>query len=296
MPEQSDGVVRDDRRSPFCYQTHDALAVLRATFTGNRRATALAIYLCLTEAANRTGGAVAREGFAAARKEIAEAAGVSADTLDRYVAEMETAGILRRERRRLEGVNLPNVWVLVEPGPVPPLAAPVRPGGSRTDAAQGLKEEPKSKEGETSSPSSPPALERIEGRYLGMDALSEECNIREADPRYKKEVVVAMTSHRGGPNIRDLYWQECLRYVEENPDLADRLAEVAADPDQFERALARAIRAKAAKYREVMAGAFLTPAALRKWWVSVEEMRPSSGGLTPEEIERFGAEMLRAAP
>jgi hypothetical protein len=305
MTETADGAVRDERRTPFCYQTHDALDVLRATFDGNRRATALAIYLCLTEAANRSGGAAARDGFTAARKEVADAAGVSADTLDRYVAEMEAAGILRRDRRRVEGVNLPNVWVLVEPGQVPPVAAPVRPGGSRAGAAQGLKKElPKSEEGETSSPfvaPGPPPLVKVDGRNLGMDALAEECGIIDGDPRYG-EVVAAINGKRGptaAPGIRVLFWGECQRYAQTRvmaePDLAAeiaaRIARLHEAPEQFERALERAVHSKAARYRETLAGAILTPGALQKWWVSLEQMRPARGGLTPEEIERLGSEL-----
>jgi hypothetical protein len=299
MPDQPDGAVRDERRAPFCYQTHAALDALRSTFTGNRLATALAIYVCLTEAANRAGGSSARDGFTATRKDVADAAGVSPDTLDRYVAEMETAGLLRRDRRRVEGVNLPNVWVLLEPGLVPPVAAPVRPGGGRAGAAQGLKKDNLKKE-ETSSPPAdrPPALVKIDGRNLGYDALADECGLIEGDPR-TGEIVAALNGTRNQPGIRTLFWQECCRYVQvrgdDDPSLREemvvRLARLREDGEQFERALERAIRSKANRYRGAMGGAILTPGALRKWWVSLERTRPGRGGLTPEEIERIGSSL-----
>lgn len=145
MPDSPDGanLVQDDRRPPFCYQTHDALAVIRATFEGAKLSTALAVYLCLTEAANRDGGAEARgNGFAASRRVVAAAAGISKDTLDRYAADFVKAGLLLIERRpaEVEGMNLPNRWRLLDPAPVPPVAAPLRPPPGRVDAAQELKE------------------------------------------------------------------------------------------------------------------------------------------------------------
>lgn len=108
------GVVVDERRPAFCYQTHEALDLIRKHFESNRRQTALAIYLVLTETANRLGGERARRGFSAARSEIAESAGVSVRTLDRYVGDFERFGLIAVERTKVGNVNLPNRWKLLD--------------------------------------------------------------------------------------------------------------------------------------------------------------------------------------
>ena len=107
--------VTDGRRAPFCYQTIGALVLLRATFEGERRATALAIYCAMTEVANELRHNGGREGFEAPRKRIAEYAGVGVRTLDKYAAEFAKAGLLKIKRRSVNGLNLPNLWVLCEP-------------------------------------------------------------------------------------------------------------------------------------------------------------------------------------
>jgi len=130
-------VIHDARRAPFCFQTHAALDVIRERFVGAKRTTAIAVYVAMTETANRNGGSVARESFRASRKEIADRAGVSVDTLDRYAADLAEAGLIEVERERVGTVNLPNRWSLVEP-PVRTGAPPSRTGAatpSRTDAA-----------------------------------------------------------------------------------------------------------------------------------------------------------------
>lgn len=140
-------------------------------------------------------------------------------------------------------------------------------------------------------PPRPPSLVKVDGRNLAMDALAEECGIIEGDPRYG-EVIAALNGKRGGPpGIRALFWADCERYVDGHPEASGRLSDLAADPELFERALEAAVHAKARRYREVMGGAFLTPGALAKWWVSVESMQGSSPGLSPDEIRRLGAQL-----
>lgn len=134
-------MISDDRRPPFCFQTHDALDAIRERYAGAKRTTALAIYLALTETANRYGGAAARENFRASRKEIGDRAGVSVDTLDRYVAEFVEVGILIVLRERVGAANLPNRWSLVtlERTGAPPSRTGAATDGvapSRTGAAQ----------------------------------------------------------------------------------------------------------------------------------------------------------------
>jgi hypothetical protein len=124
MTETPDARPADRRSSPFCYQTHDALDLIRETFHGSARSTALAIYLTFTEVANRNGGASARGGFRATRKLIATHAGVGLSTLDRYVATFENVGLIEVTREKAGEVNLPNRWALVD---VPSVAAPLAP-------------------------------------------------------------------------------------------------------------------------------------------------------------------------
>jgi hypothetical protein len=299
MTEASDGAapVQDGRRPPFCYQTHDALAVIREHFTGAKLTTALAIYLSMTEAANRAGGAEARAGFRATRNEIASAAGISADTLDRYVSTFTKVGLIEARRESVGKVHMPNVWVLLDPSPVPPLAAPVRGGGSRTGAAQGLRRKATA-EGEPTAPSGgtdgdatvdpekPPSVVHIDGRNLPLDALADLCGVDEDSPRYG-QAVAALNGRRGQVGIRHLFWKEIHRWATEHGEL-DRLAGLYDDPEQFARALEKGIKRKASLYRSTMPGATLTPTALRDWWLDLERQPARrDGGLTPEEMERF---------
>jgi hypothetical protein len=143
MPETASAT--QDRRAPFCFQTIAALEVVREAFTGQHRPVALAIYTTLTEVANEVGGAHARESFEAARKRIANLAGVSLQTLDKYVKRMEEFGLVEVERRQVGAVNLPNVWHLSDP---PGSADHATPGSAdhAPRARPGLSEEVKSEE------------------------------------------------------------------------------------------------------------------------------------------------------
>jgi hypothetical protein len=310
MPDPADGApavddaqVRDGRSSPWCFQTHAALDLIRASFDGPKRSTALAVYVCLTEAANRSGGAAARGGFTASRADIAAAAGISVDTLDRYAAEFSRVGLITVERRRHQGVNLPNRWVLADPSPppVPPLAARVRPGGSRVGAAQVLKKKPLAKKGETTSPLGegppgpgapgpdievPPPLTLVEERNLGWDAIAEVCGIDPASPR-SGLVAVSLNGARGQVGIRHLFWREVYRWADAHGEM-ERLSAITAE--RFEEALAQGILKKAELYRQRLPGATLTPTALRAWWLDLEKTpHAGGGGLTPDEIAAFEA-------
>lgn len=136
----------DHRRPPFCFQTHDALDIIRAHFTGATRSTALAVYMTFTEVANRRGGADARDGFRATRKTIASHAGVGVNTLDRYVRSFEELGLLEVVREKIGEVNLPNRWAIVDaPGSdVTPLAPP-QTLGSPTGGALRARSSPEPK-------------------------------------------------------------------------------------------------------------------------------------------------------
>jgi hypothetical protein len=153
MADSPDGpLVADKRLPPFCYQTHAALRALREHFAeadGLKLTTALAVYLCISEAASQEHANGGRNGFMAGRKLIASRAGISVDTLDRYVRALEELSLLGVERRNVGEANLPNLWSLFEPHtPAPQVAAPLRPGsprecgeGGRAGAAEVLEEE-----------------------------------------------------------------------------------------------------------------------------------------------------------
>jgi hypothetical protein len=128
MADSPDGpLVADKRLPPFCYQTHAALRALREHFAeadGLKLTTALAVYLCISEAASQEHANGGRNGFMAGRKLIASRAGISVDTLDRYVRALEELSLLGVERRNVGEANLPNLWSLFEPHtPAPQVAA-----------------------------------------------------------------------------------------------------------------------------------------------------------------------------
>ncbi len=122
--------MKDGRRAPFCWQTIAAMAVIRERFTGEERRAAVAIYQAMTEVANELRHAGGRDGFEAPRRRIADYAGVTVRTLDKYVRAFEAAGVLQVEHRRDGRLNLPNIWRLVEPD-----GTGATNGGSANDCA-----------------------------------------------------------------------------------------------------------------------------------------------------------------
>lgn len=154
--------VSDGRRSPFCYQTHDALDAIRSFYSNpvhpygyGKLSTALAVYVCLTESANRHGGDAARNGFVASRKEIAELAGISVDGLDRYIATLVGVGLVEVTKEVVGKANLPNRWRLVDSPPG--RAESATP--SRADAAVDLRLEEELEEEVKDPPVTPPSTE-----------------------------------------------------------------------------------------------------------------------------------------
>ncbi len=122
MPQVSEVAaeqVRDERRPPFCYQTHEALDAIRAHYARGAKygksTVALGIYLAFTEAANRLGGDPARNGFTSDRTYLAHLAGMSPSGFDRYIPELVAAGVLTVEQRQEGKANLPNLWTLIDP-------------------------------------------------------------------------------------------------------------------------------------------------------------------------------------
>jgi hypothetical protein len=87
--------MRDRRLPPFVWQSRAAMDVVRHCFDGKERQTAVAIYQAMSTLANDQRGV---NEFTASRKEIAELAGTSDRTIDRYAETFERVGLLEIER------------------------------------------------------------------------------------------------------------------------------------------------------------------------------------------------------
>lgn len=208
MTNPSDGLVNDRRRPPFCYQTLDALAAIRSYYrekNPNLLSTALGIYLTLTEHANRNGGAAARGGFKAYRTEIAQDAGVSTDTLDRYVRDLEEVGVLAVERHQEGRVSLPNTWALHDPPgrtDAAGVAAPMRPNAR----AFLLSEKNEPQERTPVVPSNRPA--EVNGRAV----TDEEYGLA-------AQVLAAFNEQFGSRYTQKVWIEKIIRRIREQPEL-----------------------------------------------------------------------------
>lgn len=90
-------------------------------------------------------------------------------------------------------------------------------------------------------------LTKIEGRNLPFDALAEACSI---DTRNKAQVSQLTKALK---DIRSYFAEE----VGTQPHVT---------PEEWEQALALAVRTRASAYRARFRNAELTPTALAKWW------------------------------
>lgn len=315
MSDQSDvgQHVVDQRRQPFCYQTHAALDLIRASFEGSKRSVAIAIYVALTETANREGGAAARDGFQARRDVVAEHAGVSLATLDRYMPRFIEIGLVEVLKRKAGAFNLPNVWTLIDPQSEAPgrTGSPGKPHSAPPRARSSSEAKKTSKEGEIYSQATlievdsepslevaetlvaqpldamplPPAVLRIEGRDLPFDALADACGLERRDPAYASivNVLKGVTSEKGGKTpvmgIYEIAWNEV---VEQVP--YEIVKEMQIEPAKWQQLLAQIIRYKARLYHERMPGAILTPKALRDWWMRLEHFDKITGTMSPESF------------
>lgn len=108
------------------------MKVLRAQFTGPERRTAVAVYHALSEIANEERGRDA--GFSATRTRVADYAGVSKRTLDRFIDRLEGIGLLEVTRRSVGGAHVPNHYALLSPAAG--VATPVPQGGD-TESTRG---------------------------------------------------------------------------------------------------------------------------------------------------------------
>jgi len=284
--------VTDRRRPAFCYQSLDALKAVREHFAAARLSTALGIYLVFTETANSKGGAAARDGFSATRKEIAEQAGVSLATLDRYVNEFAEIGVLEIDVQKVGKVNLPNVWALVDP-----------PG--RTHASTLTDEEPHARSlsgkeevqvqdqeqrqeiAADAALDTPPKIPRVNGRNLPLDALAEV--VPGTDLASKASRDRTTTALYGGKTTQGIiaqFWVECVR--EDEARGTNWCARCHEEPDVFAAALASAIRAKAAMYPAKVAG-MMTALSLQSYWLGLEQMPNlnGKGGLSAAQMAAF---------
>lgn len=111
--------VRDLRNAGWCWQEKATLDALCAFYSGDRlkrRATALAIYLVLTELASDRHSSTHAE---ATHRAIWERTGTSETTVKQYLREFVEAGLVAVERQKVyRDVNLPNVYALLTPGAV----------------------------------------------------------------------------------------------------------------------------------------------------------------------------------
>lgn len=109
--------VRDLRNAGWCWQEKAVLDALRAFYSDDRlkrRATALAIYLVLSEIASDQH----ERGHAeTTHRVIWERTGTSETTVKQYLREFVALGLLGIERQEAApGINLPNVYTLLSPG------------------------------------------------------------------------------------------------------------------------------------------------------------------------------------
>ena len=111
--------TRDIRKSPFAWQDMRSTRLVRESFSGKKRTTAIAIYQALTECASEEGRKKGKHvsTFSAPLVRIAEKSGKSINTIKRYVDAFRKLGIITWENRRQGKVNKPNLWRLLAPSP-----------------------------------------------------------------------------------------------------------------------------------------------------------------------------------
>lgn len=98
--------IVEARDLPVVVVVRKDLRALHDIFEGRRLAVARSIYLAFVERIDAGDGECTR-------KDLAGDAGVTPKTLDEYVPDFIAAGIVEREHRFEDGVNLPNVWRLL---------------------------------------------------------------------------------------------------------------------------------------------------------------------------------------
>jgi hypothetical protein len=129
-----------------------------------------------------------------------------------------------------------------------------------------------------------PALVKIEGRNLPLDAICEVTGIQYGSPRLGG-AVAALNGTHNKPGIRQLAWEEII-----GAGLPVRFAA----PEHLETAICDLIRERAAQYeRRFSDDVELTPTALLKWWVDLPHMARRGDPDTLDTYEIAADELRR---
>ena len=135
-----------------------------------------------------------------------------------------------------------------------------------------------------------PPLHKVEGQNLAFNALRDLCGIKPNDRNREGEVAVALNGGRGvRTGIRELVWGELVEATFGGDAIAATV-EVRNDPERFERVLVATIERRAKQYERAWDGRVaITPNALAKWWLSLEDMAQTGAaqGLSAAEMARF---------
>lgn len=115
--------VSENRLPPFCWQGLADLQHIRNGCPEKSLSSTLAVYLALTEGAQRNYIEGGRDGFVETRAQLAKAAGVAPRTFDAVVTRLTKLGLVHVERRQEGTVNLPSSYQLE---PLATIAPPVQ--------------------------------------------------------------------------------------------------------------------------------------------------------------------------
>lgn len=223
------------------------------------------------------------------RKRLAERLGVTLPTLDKAMRELiEIDALEVVPRFRADGGQTSNGYLIhFSRGSEAP------EGGREESPLSPIEREPEGTR-DARTPSGvlarqdenvPPPLTLVNGRNLAWDRLAGICNIDPASPR-QGELATALNGRRGREGIRAMFWLEVLRWKGSSL----RPSVIGRNPETFEYALAAAIERKAALYAGRMPpDSIVTPTALAKWWLDLERMEDSGGGLSAEGMRNLDA-------
>lgn len=210
-------------------------------------------------------------------------------TLDEAMKELQMIGALTIEENfRPDGGQTANSyildWVPAEMGEVPAgqVGTPSDGPGTKNECQKERvpeKDLTSSLRSEDQKPTMP-KLPRVNGHDLPLDALAEVCGIHPDNRARMREAATALNGTTKDDGIKDLFWTELLRWVEERG--ATNYGEEI-DPALITRGLVAAIHRKATLYRERFSDAELTPHALRKWWLDLEVSRQHAA-LTGDDL------------
>jgi len=310
------GLVHDGRLPPFCYQEHTAIDLIRAYYSTGKPygkfTSALGVYVVFTEAANKTGGHTARGGFKKRRTELAKLALLSVNGFDNYVKVLVEIGVLSAKQVQVEGINLPNEWMLT-------------PSSGLGGYPSGVGEGSPSGVGESPSPLGTKAFKEV--TTLEIQPEEEDLNLEAADATSPNGTSKASTDLEprgsgtraatarkrnlpfdalvqacpgtdptvdGGMVAKALkeIRQRCVTEAQSGdprgqPSEHILFADEHGDP-RDNHLLAIEIKHRATLYRQRWPEVELTPTALAKHWTRLLTEKPKGAKLTPGSLlERF---------